>query len=166
MYFEPDPNMPEDVRFTPEPVYRQQRRQRCTHEQTEVVFPNGNSILVHSVWGQRRVIPDTGLYMDPAQFAKVSWLSLYLPWADRGLPLVPFDQAAAVITETFDSLEDLTVELGCYSSHGRAGVVVACMAQLAGVTDGVAWTRKAFCPEAIHTADQERFVHNFEGTVE
>ena len=49
---------------------------------------------------------------------------------------------------------DLPVYVGCAAGLGRTGTFLAALARLAGIDDGVAWTRANYDPRAVETAEQ------------
>jgi hypothetical protein len=49
---------------------------------------------------------------------------------------------------------DLPVYVGCAAGLGRTGTFIAALARLAGIADGVAWTRANYDARAVETAAQ------------
>jgi protein-tyrosine phosphatase len=58
-----------------------------------------------------------------------------------------------------------SVEIGCVGGHGRTGTALAWLAFLTGphAADAVAWVRAHYCPRAVETAAQERFITGLAG---
>jgi len=48
----------------------------------------------------------------------------------------------------------LSVYIGCAAGLGRTGTFIAALARLAGIGDGVAWTRANYHPRAVETRAQ------------
>ena len=53
---------------------------------------------------------------------------------------------------------DAPVYIGCRAGIGRTGMVIACLAKLAGVDDPVGWTRAHYHPDAMETEAQRAAV--------
>ncbi|NMJ41865.1 protein phosphatase [Roseomonas sp. JC162] len=53
--------------------------------------------------------------------------------------------------------------VGCRAGLGRTGMALACLAQMAGASEGdpVAWLRARYVAEAIETPEQEALVREF-----
>lgn len=49
---------------------------------------------------------------------------------------------------------DLPVYIGCRAGIGRTGMMIACLAKLAGIEDPIAWTRAHYHPDAVETEAQ------------
>lgn len=65
------------------------------------------------------------------------------------------------LIETLRLMRDapgLPVYVGCAAGLGRTGTFIASLARLAGIADGVAWTRANYDPRAVETKDQEAVV--------
>ena len=52
----------------------------------------------------------------------------------------------------------LPVYVGCAAGLGRTGTFIAALARLAGIEDGVAWTRANYDRRAVETKEQEAAV--------
>jgi hypothetical protein len=52
----------------------------------------------------------------------------------------------------------LPVYVGCAAGLGRTGTFIAALARLAGIEDGVAWTRAQYDRRAVETREQEAAV--------
>lgn len=52
----------------------------------------------------------------------------------------------------------LPVYVGCAAGLGRTGTFIAALARLAGIEDGVAWTRAHYDRRAVETREQEAAV--------
>lgn len=108
---------------------------------------------------------DFGLYCDPSW--SPSWPADLIDWPDYGVPSHG-DRAVEQIINAFEKARSgMHVEIGCIGGLGRTGTVLACMAILAGTpaADAVAWVRSAYSPQAIETAQQERWVASFAESV-
>lgn len=53
---------------------------------------------------------------------------------------------------------DLPVYVGCAAGLGRTGTFIAALARMAGIADGVAWTRAHYDRRAVETKEQEAAV--------
>jgi hypothetical protein len=128
-----------------------------------VVFPDGSRVRASSILDRRVDDPERtyGLYADPRW--EPTWPADVIAWPDFGLPEHP-EIAAQQITRAFDrARRGELIEVGCLGGRGRTGTMLACMAVLAGVpsADAVEWVRATYRPEAVETADQERWVQWF-----
>jgi protein-tyrosine phosphatase len=106
--------------------------------------------------------PDFGLYLTARQPEISGWPSHWLRWPDFGLPL---DRAAAVeaIAAAWTLAASQRVEVACGGGVGRTGTVLACLAVMDGVPaqDAVDYVRHGYCPRAVETPWQRRYVRNF-----
>lgn len=65
------------------------------------------------------------------------------------------------LLETLRLMEEapgLPVYVGCAAGLGRTGTFIAALARLAGIEDGVAWTRAQYDRRAVETQEQEAAV--------
>ncbi|MBR0673873.1 protein-tyrosine phosphatase family protein [Neoroseomonas soli] len=72
----------------------------------------------------------------------------------------------AVLTEMLAAMRARPQDafhVGCRAGLGRTGMALACLAQMAGATEGdpVAWLRARYVAEAIETPEQEALVRGF-----
>lgn len=126
----------------------------------EVLFPDGTKVRATG-WPSRdenREWREFGLYMDAKW--QPTWPAIVLDWPDFEVPSNP-EVAAAEIQAAFRKARSgLRVEVGCLGGTGRTGIVLACMAILAGVEAdrAVGWVRKNYSPYAVETPQQEAWV--------
>jgi hypothetical protein len=120
-----------------------------------VVFPDGTAVWASALAARGAEACDFGLYLD-ARWAP-TWPAVVVEWEDFGLPR-DGDAAAAAIRDAFARARaGEVVEVGCTGGLGRTGIVLACMAILAGVPpdDAVAWVREHYDERAVETRAQE-----------
>jgi protein-tyrosine phosphatase len=88
------------------------------------------------------------------------------PMPDGGTPgsMSEMDRVVASVT---DGRRTGDVAVACMGGVGRTGMVVACALVAAGwsTADAIRRVRRVRHPEAVETADQERFVADYEGHV-
>ena len=71
------------------------------------------------------------------------------------------DQLRDGLLETLRLMADapaLPVYVGCAAGLGRTGTFIAALARLAGIEDGVGWTRVHYDRRAVETREQEAAV--------
>lgn len=79
-------------------------------------------------------IPDMGVPADAAAFKSlISWLSMELNSGHK-------------------------VHVGCIGGHGRTGMVLAALVSLRGEKDAITYVRKNYCPKAVESKAQVRFL--------
>lgn len=113
-------------------------------------------------------LPDgaRGLCLEPhaSRAGEAEW-RLDVP--DFGVPEAEAlrDVLAAMLAAMRDRPGD-AYHVGCRAGLGRTGLALACLAGLAGASEGdpVAWLRARYVAEAIETAGQEAFVRAFMAT--
>jgi hypothetical protein len=143
---------------------RAHRRYEFHRHRSVVVLPDGTRITAVSFDSanpyERERPPDYGLYLDRRW--QPPWPHDRVDWPDFGIP----KPAAPVVTALRSALARArageVVEIGCYGGHGRTGTALACLAVLSGcpAVDAVTWVRANYCPEAVETPAQEKFVLN------
>ena len=107
-----------------------------------------------------------GLCLEPraARAGEAEW-RLDVP--DFGVPEAEAlrDVLAAMLAAMRDRPGD-AYHVGCRAGLGRTGLALACLAGLAGASEGdpVAWLRARYVAEAIETPGQEAFVRGFVAT--
>lgn len=128
-----------------------------------VVLPDGTRVRASSIVERRVRDPERtfGLYLDERW--QPTWPATIVDWEDFGLPRNPEIAAQQIVDAFGRARAGELVEVGCLGGRGRTGTVLACMAVLAGVPQAkaVAWVRASYRPEAVETADQERWVRWF-----
>lgn len=135
-----------------------------------VVLPDGTVVRGR---GRREApsvpAPEFGLYLHRRHtlLGRVTftpdWPAEWLDWPDFRVPR-DGERAAAAVEYAYRLARDgMRVEVACGGGNGRTGVVIACMAVLAGhpVADAVAWTRAQYRPRAVETPWQARWVEWF-----
>lgn len=135
---------------------------KCRHYGTELTFPNGQMIIASS----ERTHPDD-YHVDWGLYAYSGWQpscrAEFIWWPDYTWPK-KWELAADSIIDAYRYAETgARVEVGCFGGHGRTGVIVACMAVLAGVPwqDAATWVWDNYCYEAIESNDQEWYIKWF-----
>lgn len=110
----------------------------------------------------RKVQPDWGLYADNAW--NPSNRFEIIKWPDFGVPSSPTQAFDQILDAFIMACNGKKVEIGCFGGHGRTGTIIACMFVLAGhpASDAVSLARTRYCPMAIETPEQEKFVRDFE----
>ncbi|MEI7032172.1 protein-tyrosine phosphatase family protein [Streptomyces pratensis] len=106
--------------------------------------------------------PGFGLYLLKRPPPPVAWESRWLRWPDFRLPTDPW-AARELLVETWHRAAEERVEIACYGGVGRTGTALACLAVLDGVPagDAVEFVRRGYCPKAVETPWQRRFVRHF-----
>lgn len=129
---------------------------------TVVVLPDGTEVTAVSFdetepYARDRP-PDAGLYLDDRW--RPPWPHQHVDWPDFGVPADPADVVTALLALLERARRGERVEVGCLGGHGRTGTALACLAVLTGepAGDAVAWTRAAYCTQAVETPEQEAFV--------
>lgn len=119
--------------------------------------------------------PDFGLYLGkppdrPGRSLRRAawrpdWPAEWIDWPDFGTPRNDELAAAAIERAYLLARAGQRVEVACAGGTGRTGVVLACMAILAGQpsADAVAWTRRNYRRRAVETPGQRRWVLQFAG---
>ncbi|MCH2170744.1 protein-tyrosine phosphatase family protein [Myxococcota bacterium] len=135
---------------------------------TDLTLPCGSRVRASASYHRREDDPDRGfgLYLDPHW--EPTWPSTVVPWVNLGLPH-DFEQAVDAIQQAYAKARSgVLVEVGCQGGIGRTGVVIACMAVLAGVEDtqAVAWVRSHYVQRAVETPLQEWWVLWFAARVQ
>jgi hypothetical protein len=106
--------------------------------------------------------PAFALYLSGRRPPPVAWESRWLHWPDFWLPT---DRAAtaAALREAWARAETDRVEVACGGGRGRTGTALACLAVLDGIPsdEAVAYVREHYCPHAVETPWQRRFVARF-----
>jgi hypothetical protein len=107
--------------------------------------------------------PAFALYLQGRRPPPVPWEARWLRWPDFRLP-ADRAQAALAIHEAWIRAETERVEVACTGGRGRTGTVLACLAVLDGVPnhEAVAYVREHYCPHAVETPWQRRYVTRFE----
>lgn len=84
-------------------------------------------------------------------------------WPDFRLPADLAD-AIIVLREVHERSVEERVEIACGGGRGRTGTAIALLARLSGVAaeDAVSWARLHYCPGAVETPWQRRFVRRVE----
>jgi hypothetical protein len=127
-----------------------------------IQLPDGTTVVAVSFDADdpygREHAPDFGLYLDARW--DPPWDHAHLDWPDFGLPTNEAAAVSALTAVLGRARAGERVELGCLGGHGRTGTALACLVVLAGhpQADAVAWVRTNYCPDAVETAEQERFV--------
>lgn len=123
--------------------------------------------------GLRRPIPegaspDFGLYLGTRRLREryehtLTWPHHWIDWPDFWLPRDRAEAIDRIRALHAEALAGRLVEVACGGGVGRTGTVVACLAVLAGVPRGeaVAWARTNYCPRAVETPWQRRWVTRF-----
>ena len=106
--------------------------------------------------------PTFALYAFHEHPPAVAWESVWVPWADVGLP-TDEARAADAVHRTWRRSADERVEVACWGGRGRTGTVLACLAVLdgCGAEQAVALVRAGYDPDAVETAEQEGYVARF-----
>jgi hypothetical protein len=108
--------------------------------------------------------PGFAVYLLGHRPPPVTWEYRWLRWPDFWLPA---DRAAAeaALREAWARAETDRVEVACAGGRGRTGTALACLAVLDGVPRGeaVAYVREHYCPRAVETPWQRRYVARFPG---
>jgi hypothetical protein len=131
---------------------------------TAVEFADGTSVTGVTFLGDdpysRDTAPTFGLYLDAKW--DPPWPHEHVAWPDLGVP------GADEVTASLQRLlvrgrGGERVEIGCLGGHGRTGTALACLAVLTGTPGDAAveWVRANYCPDAVETAEQDKFVDNF-----
>lgn len=112
--------------------------------------------------GDPRDRPDFGLYLQRSVPPPTHWPSRWLRWPDWWLPL-DRDDARDALLEVWRRAEHERVEVACSGGRGRTGTALACVAVLDGVppAEAVTYVRRHYCPRAIETPWQRRYVETF-----
>jgi rhodanese/phosphatase family protein len=126
----------------------------------EVSFPDGVVVRAERLADREANAGwrDFGLYLDVGW--SPTWPAELIAWPDFGVPTRAADASDAILRAFERAKHGERVEVGCAGGLGRTGTVIACMAILSGVPpeEAVAWTRANYRPDAIETAEQERWV--------
>lgn len=140
-----------------------EHRQHEVHRHRDtVVLPDGARIAAASFHAPdpyaRDREPDYGLYLDRRW--QPPWPHDHLDWPDFGVPDDPTPVLAALRSVLERARAGEQVEIGCVGGHGRTGTALACLAALGGQrsAEAIAWVRDNYCPEAVETTAQERFI--------
>lgn len=112
--------------------------------------------------GKSQPKPDFGLYAD-YKWAP-TWRNEFINWPDFSVPADPFT-ACAQISDAYALAKMASVEIGCIGGHGRTGTMLACMFVhhlKVPAQEAIAIVRDVYCPSAVETADQAKFVSFYE----
>jgi hypothetical protein len=106
--------------------------------------------------------PSFGLYLLGRRPPAVEWESRWVRWPDFWLPA---DRPATVeaLREALHRAGRERVEIACAGGRGRTGTALALLAVLDGLPAGraVGYVRERYCPHAVETPWQRRFVDRF-----
>ena len=141
----------------------------CVHWRTRVRVARGQVSCSRwlsrpGTWGQTES-PDRGVYLDLA-WDGVPWTHDLVAWPDFGV--IAADEAAALARQiASDVAAGRFVDIGCLGGHGRTGTLLAVVIGIGEqlqAADAFRAVRERYCPRAIETVAQARFV--FEALLE
>jgi hypothetical protein len=136
---------------------------KCRHYFQEIIVGD-RSIYCSALNNDRnrggtQPTPDFGLYADYRW--NPTWRNELINWPDFGTPADPYT-ACAQISDAFALAKSQKVEIGCIGGHGRTGTILSCMFSHAlkiGAKEAINLARDIYCPSAVETLEQEKFVH-------
>lgn len=128
-----------------------------------MLFPDGRVVRARGLRAGRPEgpTPDFGIYLGSVDTGAFDWPSRVVRWPDFRTPSNPSD-AVAALRDAFQRSASERVEVACGGGVGRTGTALAIMAVFAGVPrdHAVAWVRGAYCPKAVETRWQRRWVEH------
>lgn len=107
-------------------------------------------------------LPAFGLYLLGREPPATGWPRRWVRWPDFRLPSDLAD-AKTAFQEAWSRSGYQRVEVACAGGRGRTGTTLACLAVLDGIPpdDAVGYVREHYCPQAVETPSQRRFVARF-----
>jgi len=88
--------------------------------------------------------------------------SLWLPIPDFSVPQMPAAAVGEAVVSALQASFSGPVYVGCMGGWGRTGLFLALLAKAWGMSSPVAYVRREYGRAAVETAEQERYVAEFD----
>lgn len=92
----------------------------------------------------------------------VQGANVHMPIMDFQVPEDPAKAADALYWALLAGARGCQVYVGCMGGWGRTGLFLSLMAKTAGIAAPIVYVRKNYTSRAVETAEQERYVADFD----